>query len=367
MGVKLKMAKVLHSVTDKSLYDALCQPRVTTSELRELFLERGIIISKKTDKKELAKNFSKLTHDYYVQKRISDIFGGFLHKEKTTSLVLNDPIDRVILKEAATLLKKEVEEAQDFCQVLNDKNNIIIYITYTSTNYGKSDFSQIEKKTARFEIENLDAGYSIRRPDNEQTDAYLDSLLSKIEKLEKKRIISEGGDASKLTLNVDEISLENIEDGEKRTTFFTRLINELEGYTLDDVTDAYVYHPKKEVIEDEDGDSSTGVHISKASLKGEGVLKSEELISLYERGFYIWKIRWRVKDHSSEPNLYEFEAQFDNPLEFNGFSYISRGVKKFKAGGVYNKTSSQLSDSQETAFNRLIEKTARSIIVELNK
>ncbi|WP_342754764.1 hypothetical protein AAGQ96_02670 [Pantoea sp. MBD-2R] len=52
------MAKVLHSVTDKSLYDALCQPRVTNNELRELFLERGIIISKKTDKKDLAKNFS---------------------------------------------------------------------------------------------------------------------------------------------------------------------------------------------------------------------------------------------------------------------------------------------------------------------
>ena len=82
------MAKVLHSVTDKSLYDALSQPRVTNNELRELFLERGIIISKQTDKKDLAKNFSKLTHDYYVQKRISDIFGGFLRKEKKTSLVL---------------------------------------------------------------------------------------------------------------------------------------------------------------------------------------------------------------------------------------------------------------------------------------
>lgn len=361
------MAKVLHSVTDKSLYDALCQPRVTNNELRELFLERGIIISKKTDKKDLAKNFSKLTHDYYVQKRISDIFGGFLRKEKTTSLVLNDPIEKGVLREAAGLLKKEIEAEQDLCQVFYDKNNLIIFITYTSTNYGKSDFSQIEKKNARFEIENLDGGYSIRRPDNEQTDVYLGSLLSKIEHLEKERVAAEGEDSSKLKLNVDEISLENVEDNEKRTDFFTRLISELEGYVLDDVTDAYVYHPKNEVIADEDGDSTTGVHISKASLKGEGVLKSGELISLYERGFYIWKIRWRVKDKTKEPDIYEFEAQFDNPLDFNGFSYISRGVKKFKSGGKYNKTSVQLNDSQELMFNRLIEKAARSIIIDLNR
>lgn len=361
------MAKVLHSVTDKSLYDALSQPRVTNNELRELFLERGIIISKQTDKKDLAKNFSKLTHDYYVQKRISDIFGGFLRKEKKTSLVLNDDIEKSIMTEAANLLKREIEEEQDLCQVFNDKNSLIIFITYTSTNFGKSDFSQIEKKTARFEIEKLENGYSIRRPDNEQTDVYLGSLLSKIEHLEKERVTSAGEDSTKLQLNIDEISLEHIEDNEKRTQFFTRLINEIEGYILDDVTDAYVYHPKSEVIADEEGDSTTGVHIIKSSLKGEGVLKSEELISLYDRGFYIWKIRWRVKEKNKEPNIYEFEAQFDDPLEFSGFSYISRGVKKFKSGGKYNKNPSQLTDSQETNFNRLIEKTARSIIIDLNK
>lgn len=361
------MAKILHSVTDKSFYDALCQSRVTNNELRELFLERGIIISKKTDKKDLAKNFSKLTHDYYVQKRISDIFGGFLRKEKTTSLVLSDPIEKSILREAAGLLKKEIEHEQDLCQVFNDKDSIIIFITYTSTNYGKSDFSQIEKKTARFEIESLDSGYSIRRPDNDQTDGYLKSLLSKVENLEKERIADLGEDPNSLKLNFDEISLENIADNDKRTAFFTRLISELEGYVLDDVTDAYVYHPKNEIIEDEDGDAETGVHISKASLKGQGVLKSAELISLYERGFYIWKVRWRVKEKNNEPDIYEFEAQFDNPMDFNGFSYISRGVKKFKSGGKYNKTSSQLNDQQETIFNRLIEKTARSIIIDLNK
>lgn len=361
------MTKILHSVTDKSIYDALSQPRVTNNELRELFLERGIIISKLTDKKDLAKNFSKLTHDYYVQKRISEIFGGFLRKEKTTSIVIKNQIEKTVLYDAADQLKKEIEKEQDLCQVFNSKESIVIFVTYTSTNFGKSDFSQIEKKTARFEIEKLAEGYSIRRPDNDQTESYLDSFLSKVENLEKNKISTEGSDPDSFKLNVDEISLENIDDPKKRTIFFTRLISELDGYTLDDVTDAYVYHPRPEIIDDEEGDSATGVHISKASLKGEGVLKSEELVSLYDRGFYIWKIRWRIKEKNKEPNIYEFEAQFDNPLDFSGFSYISRGVKKYKSGGVYNKTASQLSETEESDFNRIIEKTARSIIIDLNK
>ena len=31
-------------------------------------------------------------------------------------------------------------------------------------------------------------------------------------------------------------------------------------------------------------------------LRG-GVLKSDELSDLYDRGFYIWKIKWKVKEN----------------------------------------------------------------------
>lgn len=65
--------------------------------------------------------------------------------------------------------------------------------------------------------------------------------------------------------------------------------------------------------------------------------------------------------------MYEFEAQFSDPLEFTGFSYISRGYRKFKGAGEYNKNPTQLTDKKEMFFKRLIESTARSLIDEINE
>lgn len=352
----------IHSVTDKALFDALSQSRVTSNELRDLYLQRGILVSKSTDKQELAKNFSKFSHDFHLHQKIAAIFGGFLRREKSTSVIVKNDISHDVMLEAADQLKKELEHHDDLCHVIADKNIIKLHITYLSTNFGKSDFCQIEKKTAVFEIEKQAIGYSIRRPDNEQSKEYELTLLKHIEKLYDERSPDED-----FVLDVNEINLSNIDDSEKRTEFFTRLINGIDGFALHDVTDAYVYHPKPRVIEEEDGDTDSGVHISKASLKGEGVLKSEELTSLYQRGFYIWKIRWKVLEKNGDPDMYEFEAQFSDPLEFNGFSYISRGYKKFKGAGEYNKNAAPLNDTKEMFFKRLIESTARSIIDNINE
>ncbi|HBL5403513.1 TPA: hypothetical protein LR346_004756, partial [Enterobacter hormaechei] len=146
----------IHSVTDKALYDALCQPRVTPNDLRDLYLQRGILVSKATDKKELAKNFSKFSHDFHLHQQIAAIFGGFLRREKSTSLLIKNKIPHDILLEAADQLKEELQKQDDVCHVIADKNIVRIHVTYLSTNYGKSDFCQVEKKTATFEIEKQD-------------------------------------------------------------------------------------------------------------------------------------------------------------------------------------------------------------------
>lgn len=138
-------------------------------------------------------------------------------------------------------------------------------------------------------MEPTEDGYVIRRPDNEQTEVYENQLLAIVERLSKEKAIEEGKPISEATLDIQEISLENIDSPQSRTDFFTKLINGLEGYDLDDVTDAYVYHPKPEEIEEEDGETDIGVHVSKASLKGEGVLKSEEINSFMNVAFIYAK------------------------------------------------------------------------------
>ncbi|MGO2307025.1 MAG: hypothetical protein ACTH5W_20245 [Providencia sp.] len=354
--------KNIHSVTDKALYDALNQKQITINEIRDLFLERGTIICKKTPRKSLARNYSRMTHDYYEHQKIASLLGGQSRTEKVTCVRIETVIDKSDLIKAAESLKKEITAQNDYCTIVNDGKRVLINIRYLSTNYGKSDFKQAINKEALIEIEPLDGGYSIRRPDNENLEEYESILLSYISDIQNKKI----DDDSNLDLKVNEISLSHNTLAEARTLFFDKLIRELNGYELLDVTDAYVYHPKPEVLEAEDGNTETGVHVSRASLKGEGVLKSEELSDLYERGFYIWKIKWKVKEKLSDPDIYELEAQFGDPLNCTNFSYLVKGVRKYKAAGEYFSKPQKLSARETERFNKLIEDTAYSIITKIS-
>ncbi|EIX4185912.1 hypothetical protein MA722_004304 [Escherichia coli] len=353
--------KNIHSVTDKALCDALNQKQITLNEIQDLFLERGTIICKKTPRKDLARNYSRMTHDYYEHQKIATLLGGQTRAEKNTCVRIESSVTKDDIIVAAEKLKKEITAQDDYCKIIIDGSRVLIDIRYLSTNYSKSDFKQAVNKEALIEIEPIDKGYSIRRPDNENLKDYEDLLLGHIISIQ-----SELDNDSNLDLKLNEITLAHNSSADVRTLFFDKLIRSLDGYELDDVTDAYVYHPKPETIEAEEGNTETGVHVSKASLKGEGVLKSDELSDLYDRGFYIWKIKWKVKEKLADPDIYELEAQFGDPLNCTNFSYLVKGVKKYKSNGQYFSKPQKLSARETDRFNKLIENRAYSIIMEIS-
>ncbi|MCX9457451.1 hypothetical protein GOU96_17365 [Vibrio sp. R-1] len=352
----------IHSVTDKALYDALNQKQITTKEIQELFLSRGTLISKQTPRKELAKNYSRMNHDYYEHQKIASLLGGQSRAEKITCVRIETEIAKQDLIQAAEKLKSEIVKQDDYCQVLLDGERVLMNIRYLATDYGKSEFKQVVRKEALIEIEPLNNsnGYSIRRPDNDILQGYESSLLESISLIKKEK------DDENLDLIINEISLAHNTSADVRTRFFDKLIRSLDGYKLLDVTDAYVYHPKPETLEEEDGNTDTGVHVSRASLKGEGVLKSEELSNLYDRGFYIWKIKWKVEEDTVDPDIFELEAQFGDPLNCTNFSYHVKGVRKYKGGGEYFSKPQKLTNIEARRFNRLIENTAYSIIIDIS-
>lgn len=250
--------KNIHSVTDKALYDALNQKQITLNEIQDLFLERGTIISKKTPRKDLARNYSRMTHDYYEHQKIATLLGGQSRTEKNTCVRIESCVDKKDIIEAAEKLKNQITAQDDYCKIIVDGSRVLINIRYLSTNYGKSDFKQAINKEALIEIEPIDNGYSIRRPDNENLQDYEELLLGHISSIQKDKV-----DDSNLDLKLNEISLSHNNSADVRTLFFDKLIRTLDGYELEDVTDAYVYHPKPETIEAEEGNTETGVHVSK--------------------------------------------------------------------------------------------------------
>lgn len=354
--------KNIQSVTDKALYDALNQKQITINEIQDLFLERGTIISKETARKELAKKYSRMTHDYYEHQKIATLLGGQSRTEKITCLRIETNVDKKGIIDAANILQKEIIEQDDYCKIIVDGSRILLNIRYLATDYSKSDFKQSINKEALIEIEPLGNGYSIRRPDNGNLDDYESILLSHITTIQK----TTTQDENNVDLKINSISLSHNTDADVRTLFFDKLIHTLDGYELLDVTDAYVYHPKPAVLEAAKGNIETGVHVTRASLKGEGVLKSEELGDLYDKGFYIWKIKWKVKEKLADPDIFELEAQFGDPLDCNNFSYLVKGVRKYKSNGQYFSKPQKLSNKDAERFNKLIENRAYSIIIEIS-
>lgn len=346
----------LYSVTDKALFDALNTSKISNSELRDLFLSRGVIISIETKREELAREFSKYHHDYYDHQKIASAMGVVPRKEKTTTSDYVTDVDKESLEVILNTLKKQITEEKDLCMWHEDDNgSYIVDITYETPDYTKSDFKQIVKKEATITIEKSDSGYTIRYPDNPKVKGY--------EKTIRESIALAAEDAGQ-RFDSTRINLASVEDPNARTKFFQKLLYGMDGFTPIDVTDVYVFHPRP--TDDEkamSGDS--GIHISKASLKGEGVLQSDELQEFYNRGFYISKIRWKFEQKLVGSDIYLIEAMFGEPETFEDFSYITRGKFKYKTKGEYNKNPSKLDKEEELRISRLIEHTARAIVDEI--
>ncbi|EGR0306940.1 hypothetical protein FMH14_22165 [Vibrio alginolyticus] len=343
----------LYSVTDKALFDALNTSKINNSELKDLFLSRGVIISTETKREELAREFSKYNHDYYDHQKIASAMGVVQRKEKTTTSDYTTGVDRESLEMTLNILKKQVTEEKDLCIWHEDKNgNYVIDIKYEAPDYTKSEFKQIVKKEATITIEKTDSGYTVRYPDNPKVKGYEKTIRESVSLTAEET--GQGFDSTR-------INLASVEDPTARTRFFQNLLYTMDGFKPIDVTDVYVFHPKS-TDEEKDQSGDFGIHISRASLKGEGVLRSDELQEFYNRGFYISKIRWKFEEELVGSDIYVMEAMFDKPETFEDFSYITRGKFKYKAKGEYNKNPSKLDMEEELRISRLIEDTARVIV-----
>jgi hypothetical protein len=108
-----------------------------------------------------------------------------------------------------------------------------------------------------------------------------------------------------------------------------------------------------------------GVHISRASLRGQGVLASKQMLDLLSQGFYISKIVWTSKSTQFDSDLYEFEAQFSEPETCTMFSYAARGYYGYKGAGEYNASRTQFSKVEDSRLGRLIEAGAYGVLKAL--
>ncbi|TDM51489.1 hypothetical protein [Aliivibrio fischeri] len=349
----------LNAATDKAIFDALNQHKVSKDAMLEMFFSRGVIVSKKTEKEDLAKQYSSYFHNYIDYDNLATILGVNKRKEKLTSFGLSTSITAENVESKIKKIKEEVKVAGCSMEhrVLNSGKTIELTLTYQEFDLSKNDFQQMTTKDAVITIENTDEGLNIRSPLNRKTKEVNNIIIDLLEDIDK-------------DIKREDIQLSQIKSPKVRCEFFETLVECIDGYELVTVTDAYVYNPKK----DESENKKDEIHITNASLKGKGVNLSSHLTDLHKKGFYTWKVIWHaVKENNSRSDLYVFEAQFTNAEEFSDFSYMVKGSYKRKDTGIvsdldgYNVNRTPVLLSEENTLNKLLEDAARLAIVKLTK
>lgn len=309
----------LFYASDKNVFDALNQHKVDTSTVAKLFERRNILVSKKTIREELAKYFARLTHDYYDHKEIAGRLGVAPRRERITSMDVAGPVNDHNLKTVIDQLKSELESAGDVVHVTRSADNLLLNIQYSSIDYRRSEFTQIQVRDGTIEFLKTDDGYVVRNTQNEYLNDVRDTLLGKLDK------------SASMPLSRVVVSLFDVPSSRLRSKFFHELASSLPGYSRRDVTDVYVYKARPGGVDEDDSErekeDELETYVERVFLRGSGVTRSELLNGLLDNDdYYIIKIKWLAAAIMGTKNVYEIEAVFADPKDCTGFSFILSGV-----------------------------------------
>ncbi len=349
----------LYYASDKNIFDALNQHKVDTPTVLKLFERRNIIVSKKTTREDLAKYFARLPHDYFDHKDIAGRLGIAPRRERITSMDITGSASVENLQVVIDQLKNELEQTGDVIHVTKDGDNMTLNIQFSSIDYGRSEFTQIQVHDGTVEFLKSADGYIVRNTQNEYLNDVRETLLGKLDK------------SISAPLKKAVVSLFDIPSPLLRSKFFHELVNSLTDYSRQDVTDVYVYKAKPTNDNEDDSDNNQGngsdTHIERVFLRGSGVTRSELLNGLLDdEDYYIIKIGWTAVERKGAGNIYDIEAVFSDPKDCTGFSFILSGVFPVENGKVSTKRRQPTKDEVDL-ISKAIENKSRELVTSLRE
>jgi hypothetical protein len=348
----------LYYKTDKNIFDALNQHKVDAPTVVRLFQRRNILISKKTSREDLADYFSRLTHDYFDHQEIASRLGVAPRRERITSMDVDGVGETEAILVAAEQLKKSMEATGDVVQVTRNGEDLTLHVHYSTIDYKRNEFSQVQVRDGTVEFVKTAAGYTVRNTQNDFVNNVRETLLGTIGKTSESPV-------TKVT-----VSLFDVPSPRLRSKFFYQLMSALPGFVRRDVSDVYVYkaRPPAEDKSDDDADEGSdepATHVERIVLRGNGVTRSALLNELLdEEDYYIVKIGWTATETMGEGNVYDIEADFADIKDCTGFSFILSGVYPLEEGKIASRRRPPLKSEVE-AISHAIELKSRELVVKL--
>ncbi|WP_156386722.1 hypothetical protein [Aureimonas sp. Leaf454] len=211
--------------TDKDLYDIMisAQQRLTRSNMLEIGKGRRTFFFTHENRDDIIEYMSLLIYDYDGVLDILERRESSRRSEKNTSITI--PIE---------LTASEIKE---FVSSFNDKNRGVENMTlhggaktstinpeYTDYDFSKTRLAQKTPRNASLVLEVGEGKTVIRLPSTEKSRSVVTGLHSRIESIKKKE------------LPLDEVSLSLLATADERSTFFTKLISEMDKFVLEGVT-----------------------------------------------------------------------------------------------------------------------------------
>ncbi|MHC9034251.1 hypothetical protein ACYTTR_00840 [Cobetia marina] len=353
--IKKLFGPSIYYASDKNIFEALTQHKVDSKTVYKLFESRNIIVSRNSDRDDLAAYFARLNHDYFDHKDISEKLGVAPRRERVTSMDIVGEIPFETVQKAIDSFKRDMREVGDVVQNSRDGENIRVNIQYSHINYKLSEFSQVKVRDGEIEFVKTENGYLIRNTQNEFINNARDTILSSIESTQDTEI-------EKVAVSLFEITSHKL-----RNKFFYNLITKTPDYPKVDVTDVYVYKAKPEDNEETESVArdTTDAHIERVLLRGNDVTRSELLNDLLDEDtYYIIKAGWHMRDSLSSSNIYAVEAVFSDPKSCTGFSFLLKGVYPYEEGKVSKRRRAPTS-SEINKISLVIENKSRELMNEL--
>lgn len=316
------MRQSLSYANDVSIYNALNQKKMTNKSLFDLFKRKGILYSDNTSKETLAKYYSRMTHDYFDHKRISEVLGVTPRKDKITlSEIISDEsytIEDDVVEKLLKSVQQDINSDGHQCTYsLSKDGEHKLDIVYVEIDYNRPDFQQMITRHGEVTVKNENNVLKIRSTQSDYINQIRNNIKEKVLEL----------DETKEHLKADEISLAFIGSPSERNEFLLQTINNIQGYSLLEITQIHTFKNNELLSDEGQLDEESVANISDAILKGNKVHLTSELKSLSDKGFYFIKISFQlIGDRDSK--LYNLDVEFKNKLLCEEFSYIVKTVQE---------------------------------------
>ena len=351
--------------TDKDIFDLLMsgKQRLTESVLRELARDRGIFYSPRDTREELVEKLSLLPHDF-------EYISGLMHRrehkgrgEKTTHLTLKADLSVEEIKAVVTEYQEDVGATEKVTSYQKGSDGYVANVEYDEIDYSRTRLIQRQRHEAEIRFIKKGDKTVVMFPATEKAQRVVATLKEKVEGKRKSVVPQEI------------VELTGVSDPEGRTTFFTRLISELKGYRLRDVTNLRVSSGAHEEEGDEEmelGEEKDAIaqhemlaYVRNMALAGQNLVASDEYQQLRKRGFFITSVTWKAEQTTgSSPDIILFHAEFENGEQGTGFKYAIKGAQRY-VDGQHVKTPKPVEEYEREALFSLIHSTSWEILKDL--